>query len=242
LSVHAPRRCASGYRGPRTGYGAGEEVVKRRNPISTTESCPLCSFRSPSLLRFRSFPNDCLDHVIVFDESLRRILGRYLDYLRMVHRSSGSSFVSVMKSGERWDRDDSSAWLHWPGCRSVLVERKVSSRIVTTPGLTQRLSDSRRTPFFKTITEKRRRVAWPASNRPTGWLLFLCSMEFLVGTPSTTETKSTHPIPPLRINPFKDGLLAHPIKWLRSHHSRRDGGRFTRSHVDQTESARRYWD
>ena len=47
-----------------------------------------------------------------------------------VHQSSGSSFVSVMKPAELWDGDDSSGWMHWPGYRSVLVERKVSSRIV----------------------------------------------------------------------------------------------------------------
>ena len=45
-------------------------------------------------------------------------------------RSSGSSFVSVVKSADLWDGDDSSDWLHRPRYRSVLVERKVSSRSV----------------------------------------------------------------------------------------------------------------
>ena len=48
----------------------------------------------------------------------------------MVHRSSGSSFVSVVKSADLWDDEDSSDRLHRPGCRSILVERKVSSRSV----------------------------------------------------------------------------------------------------------------
>jgi hypothetical protein len=47
-----------------------------------------------------------------------------------VHRSSGSSFVSVVESTELRDGDDSSGWMHWPGYRSVFVERKVSSRFV----------------------------------------------------------------------------------------------------------------
>lgn len=48
-----------------------------------------------------------------------------------VHRSSGSSLVSVMRSAELWDGNDSSGcWLHSPGCRSVLAARKMSSRIV----------------------------------------------------------------------------------------------------------------
>ena len=45
-----------------------------------------------------------------------------------VPRSSGSSFVSVVKSADLWVGDDSSDWLNRPRYRSVLVERKVSSR------------------------------------------------------------------------------------------------------------------
>ena len=52
------------------------------------------------------------------------------DVEEWVDRSSGSSFVSVVKSAELWDGDDLSGWMNWPGYRSVFVERKVSSRFM----------------------------------------------------------------------------------------------------------------
>ena len=41
-----------------------------------------------------------------------------------VHRSSGLSFVSVVKSAELWDGDDSSGWLHSPGRSERLCRAK----------------------------------------------------------------------------------------------------------------------
>ena len=40
-----------------------------------------------------------------------------------VHRSSGSSFVSVVKSTDLRDGDDSSHSMRWPGYRIVFIER-----------------------------------------------------------------------------------------------------------------------
>jgi hypothetical protein len=47
-----------------------------------------------------------------------------------IRRSSGLSFVSMVKSADLWTGDDSPGRLHRPGDWSVLVERKVSSRYV----------------------------------------------------------------------------------------------------------------
>jgi hypothetical protein len=52
----------------------------------------------------------------------------WLSFIR--HSSGGLSFGSMVKSADLWDTDDSSGRLHRPRNRSVLVERKVSSRPV----------------------------------------------------------------------------------------------------------------
>ena len=147
-----------------------------------------------------SIRRDCLDHLIVLDESsLRRLLRRYFDYYHesRTHLSldkdaplppaSASSGTNCRHPAGRWTS---------PPIRTT--SRLSDGPMPSTSGLTRRISHSRfsQKPRFSGRSPRNdgeslgQNCIWPlASNRPKG--LFSCSMEFLVGTTGSDDASPT---------------------------------------------------